>query len=1210
MSPLTLKLFGGFRLALDNVPVEGRLFTKTQALVAYLALEAGRPHRREVLAGLLWPESPEKAARASLRQALRQIRHVLGMRSTACFDVSPNTIEFDQQADCWVDAIEFMRILGRYTARGNAARNQTPHQPCHECVILLKSATELYSGDLLAGFALKDSSLFEEWAQLKREQFRRQALSSLYELAETHARQGAHEATEALARKQVAIDPLAENAHRQILRSLLSRGQYGLARRHYEGLCKMLEEEWAVTPEVETSTLVRHITGERSFLPIQDLPPPVKSATSHPRLGLPSFLQTIRPELTRHLVFVGRKAELARLDALAEQAFDGQGQVVFVSGEAGLGKTALLKEFASRAQVKNPDLILAGGNGNAQVGIGDPYLPFREILALLTGSVEPRWTAGGMSLVQAQRLWNLIPLTICSLLEAGPDLVGTFLPIRPLLQRATRFAAESSLSTSSWLPHLRRLAERKASLEGSTSIQQIDLFEQYSCTLQNLAQAHPLLLILDDLQWVDTASASLLFHLGRRLDGHRIMLVGAYRPGEVARRVTVSGSRARTRDERECHPLELILIEFKRRWGDIEVSLDQDEDQHFVDLLIDREPNKLGGVFRHTLFQQTRGHPLFVIELLLGMQARGDLVKDLDGCWIEGPTRDWDTLPARVEAVIAERFTRLPLRLHNALSAASVEGEVFTAEVLARVQAAGQGRVRRWLSGDLDEQHSLVQAEEVWHFGNVRLARYRFRHTLYQKYLYQTLNEVERVCLHEAVGQALEELYGESAGEIALQLAWHYQRAGLIKKAIHYLQLGGERALHMAANQQAAGHFIQALRLFEAQPDYKEQPELELQLQMSCGTALQAIRGYGDEQVGESFTRALALCQQIGEIPQLFPARWLLASFFGARSEHEISKKIMAALIQVGERAKDPLLIALGHWGLGWNKFFTGEWDAARFHLTHMLLFYEPGAHHKLAHTYGQDPGVVTRSCLSLVLWSLGYPDQAKRIGQEAISLARSLEDPFSLALALTQVGLFYAFSRDFDTLAGLAEECMSLCDQHGFSYWKGAALMCYGWVRVASGQLEQGIATTIEGMTAYEATGAYVSRIQHIAILAEAYARAGEIHKSFELLEEARQMINRTGENYFTVEVARITGDVYLQLPDPDQMQAESWYRHAIEIAQNQAAKSWELRATVSLCRLWQQQGKTSQAKDLLGEIYAWFNEGFETADLLEAQQLIILLA
>jgi predicted ATPase len=411
-------------------------------------------------------------------------------------------------------------------------------------------------------------------------------------------------------------------------------------------------------------------------------------------IRLPAFLLDEQEVAAERPVFVAREDEFSRLDSFLDEALAGRGRVAFVVGESGGGKTALLQEFGRRAREKYPDLLVTGGKGNAYTGAGDPYLPFRQSLSLLTGNVEAPWSAGAIDNQEALRLWHTLPAAAQALVEAGPDLVGTFVSEGPLLGRARTYVQWSGGVSTVWLASLEALIARKASPAASAGPQKDDLFEQYTRVLHRLARPGALLMVLDDLQWADAGSIDLLFHLGRGLTGSRILVVGAFRPEEVA--LTKQGDR---------HLLAPVVHELQREFGEIEVDLDEAEGAEFLEALLDTEPNDLDVAFRETLHRRTAGHPLFTIELLRSMKERGDLAQDSSGRWAEGPTLDWETIPARVEAVISERIGRLAGPLREALRVASVQGEEFTVEVVARVQGADELATLRLLSEELDRQH-------------------------------------------------------------------------------------------------------------------------------------------------------------------------------------------------------------------------------------------------------------------------------------------------------------------------------------------------------------------------------------------------------------------------------------------------------------------------------------------------------------------------
>ncbi|MFB0533595.1 MAG: BTAD domain-containing putative transcriptional regulator, partial [Anaerolineae bacterium] len=1134
----------------------------------------------------------------NLRYALSNLRRVIGDRTAEppFLLITRDTLQFNAASDYWLDVTAFTEMVEVDKAHPSA-------------IDQLQQAVALYRGSFLEGFSVGDSPAFEEWALFTREQIGRQMSSALHGLTAIYGQRGQYAQAQSCAWRLVELEPWDEAAHQQLMRTLALSGQRSAALAQYETCRRLLAEELGVEPAAETTRLYEQIRDG-------ELKPPVPFPARPPALAAepPSFLDEELVEVERP-VFVARERELAQLDRFLDLALAGQGRVAFVTGEAGSGKTALVQEFTRRAQEAHADpsidsprlrsgqagqaLIVASGNCNAHTGIGDPYLPFREILELLTGDVEARWAAGAMTREHARRLWNTLPLAAQTLVEVGPDLIDTFVTGTALVDRAVACTPGGA----NWLTRLDELVERKplrlaqdvaTGPGGAPSPQQSDLFKQYARVLQALARQVSLVLVVDDLQWADAGSINLLFHLGRQLAGSRILIVGAYRPEEVA--LGRDGAR---------HPLEPVVNEFQRDFGDITVNLGQAESRDFVEAFLDSEPNRLGAAFREMLYRQTRGHPLFTIELLRGLQERGDLIQDPEGRWVEGPALDWETLPARVEAVIAERMGRLAEPLQAALRVASVEGEDFAAEVMARVLGTDERKMVQRLSSELDRRHRLVRAQAIERLESQRVSRYRFRNYLFQKYLYDSLDQVERAYLHEDVGNVLEELYGDQASEIAVQLAWHFQEAGIAEKAIDYLHQAGERAVQLSAYQEAIAHLTRGLALLMALPDSPERAQQELALQLALGMAWIGSKAFPAPEVEKAYTRARELCQQTGKTSQLCWILGQLSTMHYVRAEHQRARELAEEALNLAQQAEDPLLVALGHWRLGFILFGLGEYTAARAHLEQMIAFYEPQHHHPLVFLSGSDAGLSALAYDACCLWCLGYPDQALKRSQEALALARELDHAFSLADVLCYGGcMFNEMRRNAPALKDNADELMRLSNEKGLPGWLPMGTCFRGEAVVMLGQVQEGMAQMGEGMAALQSVGVRCYLSGSLRPLAEAQAKAGQPEEGLATLAEALALVEQTDERHWEAELYRLKGE--LLLAQGNDAEAEAGFLEAIEVARRQQAKSWELRATTSLARLWQEQGRMDEARQMLAEIYGWFTEGFDTPDLQEAKALL----
>ncbi|MDQ6614855.1 MAG: ABC transporter substrate-binding protein [Actinomycetota bacterium] len=526
--------------------------------------------------------------------------------------------------------------------------------------------------------------------------------------------------------------------------------------------------------------------------------------------------------------FVGRHGEVERL----HEAFVGVAgarprsavgrpvatPVVFVAAEAGGGKTALVSHFLSEVQAGDEPVIVATGHCDAHTGMSDPYLPFREILATVTGTLRAAAGAEGSAKQPTSRARRLQQYSFEVAAEIGPELMMLLVAGVPGLGIGLG-AGRAVARRAGWLEKLgsgRKQAPPPGSASfaaGATDVSFDDerVFEQFTRFLTTVAAEAPLVLVLDDLHWADAPSIGLLFHLARHLDRSRVLIVGAYRPDEVA--IGRGGDR---------HPLDKALAELKRIHGEIVIDLDRatrSEGRQFVDAFVDSEPNRLGSSFRDLLYARTGGHALFTVELLRHMQERGDLVTDDNGDWVEHPSLNWAALPARVEGVIEERISRLNQGLRQLLQVASAEGSDFTGQIVARVEDLPERAVLRDLAQEIAKRHRLVtESGDIKVKGQV-LARFEFRHALFQQYLYAELGTGERRQLHSEIARVLEELYGDHCTEIAVKLARHHCEADQEAKAVPYLLHAGDQARSLYALQEAIDAYRRALAIMKEHHD-------------------------------------------------------------------------------------------------------------------------------------------------------------------------------------------------------------------------------------------------------------------------------------------------------------------------------------------------------------------------------------------------------
>lgn len=759
-------------------------------------------------------------------------------------------------------------------------------------------------------------------------------------------------------------------------------------------------------------------------------------------------------------IFVGREREISLLDAHLAQALSGQGHVVLLRGEAGLGKSTLVQEFARRAQSQRPELLVAVGNCSAQAGAGEPYLPFREVVTLLTGDFENKLAQGLITVENASRLKKALAYSALVLVDVAPDLIEIFVPGGVILSKAgAKLATKVGQAASKHTGMQERLKEITAAKQdllegGQASLEQEHIFEQCADFLTKLAARQPLLIALDDLQWADGSSLSLLFHLARRIDHSPILIVGAYRPEEL--------SRSRTQ---ERHPLEKVEAELIRRFGEIVIPLDQTtagEARAFVDAYLDSQPNHLDETFRANLVRHTDGHPLFVVELLRVLQESGDLVKDAEGRWVERTAVNWSKVPARVDGVLRERLGRLDADQRETLTAASVAGVHFIAELVAHLRHVDARDIVRMLSDELARQHRLVVPDGIERLGARRLSTYHFSHQLYQSYLYARLDAIERSYLHEDLATALEALYAEQLDEVAVSLAWHYDMAGRNDKAVLYLRRAGELAGARYAHQEALRHFSRALELAPA----------------------------GD----------LALRTQ------LLLAREAILNWQGQRRQQAQDLQELAGLVK---RTNDPQTSAEVSLRLANLSRATGDMDTAL-------------AHVQAAIAAAEQVGDVAAETRGYALWGriltqLGRYEEAQEWLEMAVDLAKQAGDVRTQAQSTYDLGVTYHYRAEFvlatQYIAGAQALYTQLADLKGevsAGYMIATVQKQLGNYQAALDQFEQSLAVA-------RRAGWRQGEVQILGTLGNTYFHLGDYaqaqHFHEDTLAACREMADREGE-------------------------------------------------------------------------------------------------
>jgi predicted ATPase len=598
---------------------------------------------------------------------------------------------------------------------------------------------------------------------------------------------------------------------------------------------------------------------------------------------------------------------------------------------------------------------------------------------------------------------------------------------------------------------------------------------------------------------------------------------------------------------------------------------------------------------------KTDGVPLYVEELTKMLLASPLLREEGNQYVLTGPLRTV-AIPETLQDALMARLDQLNTAKEVAQLGA-VLGREFPYDLLQAIAPQDEETLQAGLV-------QLVEAELLYQRGRPPRARYMFKHALIQDAAYASLLKSTRQQVHQQIAGVFKARFPALVETQPELVAQHYTAAGCAEQAIGYWQQAGQRALQRSAHVEAISHLTRGLEILTALPDTPERLQHELLLQTTLGSALVVAKGQGAPDVGQAYARARELCRQVGETPQLFPVLFGLWRFYQVRAEHQTARELAEQCFSLAQRVQDPTLLLEAHFALGVSLLWLGEMAPAHTHLEQGIALYDPQEHRALAFHTGVDLKVWCLSHAAMVLWLLGYADQAVQRNHAACALAQELSHPPSLAAVLFYGAFNHSLCGEAHAAQEQAEATMALASEHGFPQWLTVGTMLRGWALAMQGQAEEGIAQLRQALVTWRTMGAGMAVSHYLVLLAEAYGQAGQAEAGLRLLAEAVVHVDNTGERAYVAEVYWLKGELLLRQAIPDEAQAETCLHQALTIARHLQTKSWELRTAVSLARLWQRQGKRTEARELLAPIYGWFTEGFDTTDLKEAKMLLEALA
>lgn len=810
-------------------------------------------------------------------------------------------------------------------------------------------------------------------------------------------------------------------------------------------------------------------------------------------------------------VFVGRSRELRKLDGAFDAARNGRLGVVLIDGDAGSGKTALVRHWLSTREAARGSFKFCSGTCNSQSGPGEPYSPFRQALReLLLGKEEVAEPGERRAITVA----NVAKGVLKSLVTCAPDLIGCMVPGGNIVGGAIQsLVAELSGDQG-------KASAADAGPKGE--LQEGRLVEQYASFLRDLSKDMPLVLFLDDMHWCDAASANLLLQLLRQLEKSSVVLVCAYRS------VLVQGGRSDAK-----HPLETVATEAKRIHGDVKLDLDsvpEEERRALVDGILDAEPNRFGAEFRARLFRHTEGHPLFTTELLRKLKEDGSLRQAGDGSWEESAKIDWEEIPAKMEGVVEGRLAMLDESLRQSLAVASVQGTQFILQVVSRIQQSNERDTLTKWGNELQKRQHLINEIRTTRRGQSILSLYRFAGPVYQQYLYCQLGSGERMVLHGEVAAALESIFGESDPEIIFDLARHYDLACIPEKAVPLLLNAGKIALGMGAYTEAKLHLERAdelmAQLVEGEkrsrpkgtgPDGEDERRRTLQAEISINLShvARVVEGWNSPKAKELYDQVLRLCPEAEDHKAVVMAR------FGKWACKLTNAELAQALKQAEEMraysraVEDPVVKIVADTAYGNTLFWLGDQQGLDRVLGPLL--------ERMETVFPLEGGgeLIEGGFEAYVLpaqfgsWSMalrGRWEAAETLCLRSIQRAESIEHAYSQALSYTSAAFLYAFADRHQQVLEFGERLIEVSRKNQFDVYLGLGKVCQGWALVRTGE-----ATSVDPIdVGYELwqryAGPFTSTFKHL-LKADALAFLGRRDESCTELQCGLEFAERTGE-------------------------------------------------------------------------------------------------
>jgi len=1241
---LILNLLGNPEVICGNTDITRSLYKKSLAILAYLATETGL-HRREALSDLLWPSLSMEAALSNLRKTIFRLRQALG--ESDGLQVNANTLQLTSGNLC-LDTTEFLAAIP-------GCETLPPSWGCSARLDRMERGADLYRAPFLNGLLIEGVPDFDDWLNIKRETYHRMMLGKLEHLTDCHQKNGDLPKALRFANRLIELEPLDEAGHRRLIRLLAQSGQKSAALAHYHTCCRLLERELGVKPEPQTIALFEQIKGGE-FLH-EASPPAAGSVISEERRQVTVLYCRVRVTDTGDTEDIPERWSAIQ-HRIQKTIREQGGHISQMHGGAVLGYFGypVAQEDAARRAVRAALALHALEDDGIRISTG------LHTGLTITGTGMPDMM--GQTSIVAEHMQNLDRSVVISeatqrLVEGyfhittlGPHQVnGVLKPMRIFRVTGESRARHRLEAAKSLTPLVGRTAEidellllwEKARqgtmhivlIQGEAGIGKSRLvhalqerLDKDGCVITELrcfpefshSPLRPLVTLIESLCGFRSGDSPDV-----RMDKLVHFLRTHYpRAGHDAAPL-LAGMLSLPCDEplnlppaKQREKLNALLIRLLQMLAARQPVLYIIEDLHWIDpSTLELLTTFINGQHDMPILMLLTARPEFdppwmedreismelspmddseVTDIVtcLGKDILPELIRDIvaraDGIPLfaeemaKMTQQGWTTIPASLRDLLTVKLDGLGAEKRTAQLAASI-GREFDFGLLCAISPHVP------MLKPLQES-GLISSRDGDN-------GFQFRHVLIQEVAYQSQIKADRQAAHRSIAEALQKRFANPGEALPEIIAQHLASAGEAAQSAEYWFKAGKRSMLNSANVEAIEHTnrgLQQLRLF---PPGEDRDSMEIRLSLVLGTALIASHGFGSVNAGEAYSRALGLSEKLGDHSRLHQSLWGMWLVSSSLVNHTHSLELATRLLRLAQQVDDVLQLQQAHYAMGNSQLWTGHPDKGRYHLETGMALYQPSHHRTMVSRYGENVRLSSGSLLAFALWILGFPDQATSVCDQNIALARKLKHPFSLGYTVSTASIVHRWLKQTDTVDQLAGESMAVSDEFGMPFWLCMGSSSAGWVTAMRGEFE-GIARMRQSVDAVD-TLMSGTKLLFMDPLCEALVHLRQFDEGLKATDEALNIANEKNDRFLESAFHRLKGECLLGISAANLEESRSCFDRALEIGRRQGAKSLELRAAISLARHFGDMEPLAQA-------YSWFTEGFDTADLVEARDILLL--